>query len=426
MNNRVYKIASLSLASALLMGALAACGNGGDNAAPSASGTASPGGNASGEKIKIRYATGDSGPAVAVQEDIVRSFNESQDKIEVKLETYGTAFDQKLTAALGAKNAPDVVKMWNFPAYYQSLVPLDDKINALEDKKDFYETLFNYANMDGKIYGMPIGFSTRALHYNKALTDAAVVTVGEDWTMEDLREAVKATTKDDVMGLYFYYNPDPYAFESILWSNGGEWIDDNGAPVVNSEANKEAFQFMHDLIYKDKAAYAANLSDDFGQAMGSGKYAFGEMGKWFIPSIRDAGVDLGIAPMPGFKDGTSMSVVHASFLSVTNSSKNAEAAWEFIKYYTSYDSVKQLGQIEMPVREAVAKDLGYLEDAQIKPFYTMLERSVSKRPSLVKTAKWPEVSAELAAALEAVFAQDKADIGAILDETQSKVEGIMK
>ena len=80
----------------------------------------------------------------------------------------------------------------------------------------------------------------------------------------------------------------------------------------------------------------------------------------------------------------------------------------------------------MPVREAVAKDLGYLEDAQIKPFYTMLERSVSKRPSLVKTAKWPEVSAELAAALEAVFAQDKADIGAILDETQSKVEGIMK
>jgi multiple sugar transport system substrate-binding protein len=183
---------------------------------------------------------------------------------------------------------------------------------------------------------------------------------------------------------------------------------------------------MHDMIYKDKVAYAANLADDFGQAMGSGKYAFGEMGKWFIPSIKEAGVDLGIAPMPGFKDGSSMSVVHASFLSVTNSSKNADAAWEFIKYYTSFDSVKTLSEIEMPVRETVAKDLGYLEDAQIKPFYTMLERSVSKRPSLVKTVKWPEVSAEIAAALEAVFAQDKVDINAILDETQSKVENIMK
>ncbi len=49
-------------------------------------------------KIQLRYATGDAGPAVEVQEEIVKAFNESQDKIEVKLETYGTAFDQKLAA----------------------------------------------------------------------------------------------------------------------------------------------------------------------------------------------------------------------------------------------------------------------------------------------------------------------------------------
>lgn len=424
MKKRFIKLGSTVLASVLLVGALAACSS--NNAEPSSSGASATSGSGTGEKIKIRYATGDAGPAVAVQEKIVKSFNSSQDKIEVKLETYGTAFDQKLTAAIGANNAPDVVKMWNFPAYYQGLVPLDDKINAMEDKADFYETLFNYANMNGKIYGMPIGFSTRALHYNKGLTDAAGVTVGDDWTMEDLKAAAAATTKDGATGLYYYYNPDPYAFESIVWSNGGEWINDEGAPVINSDANKQAIQFMHDLIYKDKVAYAANYSDDFGQAMGSGNYAFGEMGKWFIPSIKEAGVDLGIAPMPGFKDGTSMSVVHASFLSVTNSSQNADAAWEFIKYYTSFDSVKTLSEIEMPVREAVAKELGYLEDAQIKPFYTMLERSVSKRPSLVKTAKWPEVNADLTAALEAIFAQEKVDIGAILDETQSKVEAIMK
>lgn len=416
------RITALGLASIMIIGSLTGCGS---DAATQEKASA-PQAESSAEKIQLRYATGDSGPAVAVQEEIVKAFNESQDAIEVKLETYGTAFDQKLAAAIGSKNAPDIVKMWNFPAYYESLVPLKDKINALADKDDFYATLFNYADMNGDIYGMPIGFSTRAIHYNKALTDAAGVTISEDWTMDDLKAAATATTKDGVTGLYFYYNPDPYALESMLWSNGGEWLDDSGKPVINSDANKEVLQYLHDMIYVDKIAYAGNLADDFGQSMSSGKYAFGEMGKWFISSINEAGVNLGITTMPSFESGKSMSVVHASFLSITADSKNQDAAWEFIKYYTSYDSVKALCEIEMPVRESVAKDVGLLDDKQIAPFYTMLERSEEKRPSLVKSKAWPEISSEIAAGLEAVFAQETADVSKILDEVQSKAEAISK
>lgn len=414
------KVTALITVMALAVGTLAGCGSTGDD-------TKKEGESAkSGDKIQLRYATGDSGPAVTVQEEIVKAFNESQDKIEVKLETYGTAFDQKLAAAIGSKNAPDIVKMWNFPAYYESLVPLQDKIDSLEDKDDFYETLFNYADMNGNIYGMPIGFSTRAIYYNKALTDAAGVEIKADWTMDELKEASKAVTAEGVTGLYFYYNPDPYAIESMLWSNGGEWLDDSGKPVINSEANKQVLQYLHDMIYVDKTAYAGNLSDDFGQAMASQKYAFGEMGKWFISAINDAGVNLGITTMPSFTGGKSMSVVHASFLSVTSDSKNQEAAWEFIKFYTSYDSVKALCEIEMPVRESVANDVGLLDDQQIAPFYEMLERSSEKRPSLVKSAAWPEISSEIAAGLEAIFAQEQVDIQSVLDEVQSKADTILE
>ena len=92
----------------------------------------------------------------------------------------------------------------------------------------------------------------------------------------------------------------------------------------------------------------------------------------------------------------------------------------------SYDSVKTLCEIEMPVRQSVADDMGYLDDEQIAPFYTMLERSTSERPSLVKSAQWPEISAEIDAGLEAIFAEEDADIEAILDEVQSKAEGIIQ
>lgn len=413
------KVLATAMAVLMAAGTLAGCGGSGKDA------ETKEGGKAEG-KIQLRYATGDAGPAVEVQEEIVKAFNESQDKIEVKLETYGTAFDQKLAAAIGSKNAPDIVKMWNFPAYHESLVPLQNQIDGLEDKDDFYETLFNYADMNGNIYGMPIGFSTRAIYYNKDITDAAGITVSEDWTMDDLKKACKDVTKDNTTGLYFYYNPDPYALESMLWSNGGEWIDEEGKPVINSEKNVEALQYLHDMIYVDKIAFAGNMTDDFGQTMSSGKYAFGEMGKWFISAINDAGVNLGITTMPSFKGGESMSVVHASFLSVTKDSKNQEAAWEFIKYYTSYDSVKKLCEIEMPVRQSVANDVGLLADEQIAPYYTMLERSEAKRPSLVKSEKWPEINSEIAAGLEAIFAQEQVDIKAVLDEVQSKAETIAK
>ena len=425
---RWKRLTALGMGVMLLAGTLTGCGSPKEEKQPDAAGDTAvqETAKAGGEKIQLRYATGDSGPAVTVQEIIVKAFNESQDQIEVKLETYGTAFDQKLAAAIGSDNAPDIVKMWNFPAYYESLVPLQDKIDSLEDKDDFYATLFNYADMNGNIYGMPIGFSTRAIHYNKDLTDAAGITINEDWTMEDLKAAAAATTKDGVTGLYFYYNPDPYALESILWSNGGEWLNDSGEPVINSDANKEALQFLHDMIYKDKIAYTGNRNDDFGQAMGSGNYAFGEMGKWFVSAINEAGINLGITTMPKFEGGESMSVVHASFLSVTNGSKNQDAAWEFIKYYTNYESVKTLCEIEMPVRESVAKDTGLLDDPQMAPFYTMLERSEAKRPSLVKSAQWPEVNSEIDAGLEAIFAQEDADVAAVLDEVQTKVEAIIQ
>lgn len=398
---------------ALFVAGLAGCSS--DNKKPTEQNT----------KIVLKYATGDSGPAVDVQQEIVKEFNASQDKIEVQLETYGTAFDQKLAAAIGAQTAPDIVKMWNFPAYYQSLIPMDSYINGLTDKDDFYPTLFNYANMKGNIYGMPIGFSTRAIYYNKKLLQDAGVTIGDSWSLSDLNEDAKKLTKGDVYGFYFYYNPDPYAIESFLWSNGGEWLDESGKPVINSQNNKEVLQYLHDMIYKEKVAFASNMADDFGKAFSTGNYGFAEMGKWFIDSINTAGIDLGIAPMPGFKDGNGMSVVHAAFLSIMKDCKNPDAAWEFVKFYTSKESIKTLSKIEMPVRKSVAKDLGLLDNEQMKPFYTMLDRSQSKKPSLVKSEKWPDISAEITSGLEAIFAQDNADISKILDDVQQKAMDIV-
>ena len=108
---RWKRLTALGMGVMLLAGALTGCGSPKEEKQPDAAGDTAvqETAKAGGEKIQLRYATGDSGPAVTVQEQIVKAFNESQDQIEVKLETYGTAFDQKLAAAIGSDNAPEDV-----------------------------------------------------------------------------------------------------------------------------------------------------------------------------------------------------------------------------------------------------------------------------------------------------------------------------
>ena len=144
--------------------------------------------------VTLRFATWDSGEALKIQQDIAKKFEEKNPGVKVQVEAYGDGFDQKLAASFGAKNPPDMMYMWNFPAYYESLEPLDQYIegDSEMDMDDFYQGLFNYSGMNGKIYGMPAGFTTRVVYYNKDLFDAANVPYPKDgWSWDDFKEIAK-------------------------------------------------------------------------------------------------------------------------------------------------------------------------------------------------------------------------------------------
>lgn len=417
MGVKLTKVSAMAMAFAVGIAALTGCGGKTTEEKDKAASSGTEETADSGEKVVLRFVTAS---AYESQEKVVNAFNESQDRIEVKLENYGSAFDQKLAAAIGAKNASDIIKLWNFPAYYQSIIPLNDRIDTLDDREDIYDMLFGYSTVEDNIYGVPVGFSTRAIHYNKKLLSENNITIFQDWTWGDLKEYCKTLSDDQKTGMFLYYNPDPYSFEHFLWCNDGEWIDDEGKPVINSKENVEIIRFLHDMIYVDKAAAADDFNQDFAQAYLSGKYVFAENGKWQVEDINKGGMELGIAPMPGFNGKPGQSVVHSDFLTISKDSAHPEEAWEFIKFYSSYDSVKTLSDSEMPIRKSVAKELGLLDDEQMKPFYDMLETVDAKRPSLVKTIHWPEISAEIQDGLEAVFIQEDADVEQILDEVQAK------
>lgn len=365
------------------------------------------GGSDSG-KTQIRFATWDVAEDVDKQQELVDKFNEEHDDIEVTLEAYGSDFDTKISAGMGSGDTPDVMYMWNYPAYYDGLEPLDDYIAEEGDeyKSNFYNTLWDYNMMDGSTYGIPVGFTTHCLFYNKDIFDEAGVEYPTaDWTWDDLQAAAKTISeKTDAKGFSFQMKPDPYDFEMYLWSNGTSYCDENGEMdgYINSEESQEVFQMFQDM---EKDEYATSTEGDGTDEFRAGSTAMYVYGSWAINTLNEDGVNYGVTTIPAFADAgqDSVSILSSSGLSMSKDSEHKDAAWEFIKYWTNEECNKARIGTELPVLNTVVESEGIMEQEEYAPFYTMLEQSQGHTPASFLIDSWSEVAENLQLSFEQIF-----------------------
>lgn len=364
-------------------------------------------GKTSDGKVKVRFASWDEAEDVDAQQATVDKFNAEHDDIEVTLEAYGGEFDTKISAGMGSNDMPDVMYMWNYPAYAQGLEPLDSYIEKEgEDyKKNFYDTLWNYNSYDGSTYGIPIGFTTHALFYNKDIfKEAGVGEPTNDWTWDDVKAAAKTITEkcDGKKGFSFQMKPDPYDYEMYLWSNGTAYVNDAGELEgnLNSDKAKEVFKMFREME-KDEYAVATEKSgtDEFR----SGNTAMYVYGSWSINTLKEDGVNFGVVNIPSFGTQPSVSILSSSGISMSKDSKNKEAAWEFIKFWTSEEMNKERIGMELPVLYSVVESEGIMDQPEYAPFYTMLEQSSDYTPASFIYESWSELSESLSLSFERVF-----------------------
>lgn len=387
---------------------LAGCGGSGDSGSDSG-------------KTKIRFATWDVAEDVDKQQELVDKFNEEHDDIEVTLEAYGSDFDTKISAGMGSGDTPDVMYMWNYPAYYDGLEPLDDYIAEEGDeyKSNFYDTLWDYNMMDGSTYGIPVGFTTHCLFYNKDLFDQAGLEYPTaDWTWDDLQAAAKTISeKTDAKGFSFQMKPDPYDFEMYLWSNGSAYCNEDGEMdgSLNSDESKEAFQMFQDM---EEEGYATATEGDGTDEFRAGSTAMYVYGSWSINTLNEDGVNYGVTTIPAFADAgqDSVSILSSSGLSMSKDSEHKDAAWEFIKYWTNEECNKARIGTELPVLNTVVESEGIMEKEEYAPFYTMLEQSSGHTPASFLMESWSEVSENLSLSFEQIFnPSSMQDVSEVLD-----------
>ena len=288
-------------------------------------------------------------------------------KVDVQITGYEDYFT-KLATTVGGGNPPDVfeMNMENFLSYMLrgACADLTGKI----DTANYSEGTLAAVSSEGKIYAVPMSFSTCVLFYNKDLFDQAGVAYPTDeWTWADAQaaaEKIKALG-DDIWG---YYQPITYNefYKSIKGNGGSVLSEDYSQFTMNTPENVAVLEAMiarvrgenHVMPTKEELAGRGDW-DLFTE----GKLGMIITGIWGFPTFAEkCTFDWDIVVEPGYK--TPSTFFFANVNCVSPSSEKQEAAAKFVDAMGSDPDIVQLrldANWELPTIADQSKLSQYIE-----------------------------------------------------------------
>jgi len=320
---------------------------------------------------------------------VVDAFNEQSDTVFINQVTPGGYNEtlQKTQADLAAGNPPDLVSNpWAFLDFAVNGLGANDLATVAGDRLPELQALISdYAwplvTKDEKLYGLPWGLSTPIIYYNADIFEAAGVdpAVAFDTWENFATEAVKL--QDYLDGnpvLALSYNKD-WPAQTIIQSNGGRVIDDEGNIGITSPEAIAAMQTIADL---DQAGlYDRGTSAELSPSFLAGSTAVITSSVASIRSMRtNATFTLGTSTWPKFGDKPISASTGGSFLAVyTRDEAKYDAIVEFFLFAAGevgYPLWNQTGYINIS-----KLDLDILEGQE--PAYAQFEAG------LIRETNWP-------------------------------------
>ncbi|MET3506441.1 ABC transporter substrate-binding protein [Halalkalibacter oceani] len=339
---------SMLLVSVMVMLVLAACQSADDTASDaSASGDEGAQGG-EGDKIEITYwyAWGDK--IGENNENLVKMFNESQDRIHVTAEYQGSYDDlhAKTQAAFAAGNAPEVtqneiasVAIFANSGMTEDLTPFIERDDI--DMDDFIPGLMGNSYVNERLYALPYLRSTPILYLNATLLEEAGLDPSGPKTWEEFEEYARAlTVEGERVGMTLPVNI--WFYEAYVAQSGGQMIaDDEQSVAFNSEAGVAPVEFWKRM--NDEGIIKIPTGDEAGDTAKQ-DFANGRAAMTFS-STADLSYWLTMADEQGFELNTTFMPANETYgvptggcnlvMTAGLDEEKQEAAWEFIKWMTA-------------------------------------------------------------------------------------------
>jgi multiple sugar transport system substrate-binding protein len=369
---------------------------------------------------------------------MVKAFNASQNEIVMKTDTvkYDNYYT-KLTAALAAKTAPDVVVIHQHQLinYVPNgvLLPLDGYLKkAGIDMSTFEAAPLSACKFDGKIYSVPMDVHPFILYYNKDLfAKAGIKKVPA--TLPELFAAAKAIqdktgaigiAADNTTATYKAYTLTRM-FMTFLMQQGVATLDaGNTKANFNNAAGVKAYQAISDMMNKNSLTPKGLDYDSSVVDFKLGKAGFHFNGVWVTGAFEEQkDLNFGAVQIPAFF-GKNASFAGSHTFAVPVQSKVDEqtilAVMKFIDWMTNHGEMwAKAGHI--PTRKTVISKAEF-KSLPHRGEYADAVKNAFGPPSSVK---WAEVNDAISDSLEESIALNK-DAATALAQMEKIVNDILK
>ena len=344
------------IAAAALIVPLAACGGSGNGGTATAEGIPAKGTD-DGTEITLWTRS----PLERQAKNVVEAYNKSH-KNQVKLEIIpNDDMEGKVGGASQTDSLPDIlagdvvrIPYWASEGIFTDIT---EQIDGLDNKADLQQGHIEAGTVDGAEYTLPFITDVSVMVWNKNLYKEAGLDPEQgpksiDQFVEQAKK-VAALNKDGVAGSYlagqsggalvFDLFPSVWADgESVMNKDGSEATLDNDSMKGVLDAYKELSNTTNGLGAGSKEETGATWTAPF---------ANGKIGVMPYPNTsttalfdaeKDGGFEVGVAPIPGTKEGKTSTFLGGDAMGISKDSKHVAQAWNFLYWLMQSDAQKEV------------------------------------------------------------------------------------
>lgn len=443
------KLLSVLMTVSLLAGTLAGCGS--KNTAEQSTSTAAT--NTTTQSTSMDTTAAQSGgeekTLVAVmwgeqarwdaQKKVNDAFTQKYPNLKIDLQVMpNDSYWTKLQTMIAGGTPPDIGFMQEMltPTYQAKGIMADLTDYMSKDttfKKDSMpEGMYGPFTVNGKLYCMPTMTFVNVLFYNKTIFDnAGIPYPDENYTWDTLRETAKKLTKDtngdgkvDQYG--FSFGAWPNFIFPYIWANGGEFVkEDRKTAVLNSPENVQTFQFLHDIIWKDKATPSAAANKSNAYDFANGNIAMFDLGSWNVGVYDDKKINYGITLTPKAPNGNRAVNTFPNGWFIINQSENKDDAWKYLAFNASEEGQKVAaeGKVGMPTNTQITNSDAYLKSSTTPGVdLSVTLKSAQMSRGAYTTSNWGEIESKIWPEFDLIWTKENADVKAVLDSIQTKLQ----
>lgn len=349
----------------------------------------------------------------------IKAFEEKNPNIKVQIVSVGWEdLNSKIIQLFQAKESPDI--MLTGSRTLKQLVDMGAAENLSPFMKDDFkskrvENVLKTAQIDGKQYGIPMAFSSRALYYRTDL----IQNPPKNWD-ELLQTAKEVHAKDPkVYGFAIPTDLESGTDEilNFIYQNGGRIVDKDGKYTLNSKENVEALtylkKFSDEGLIPDPVSMKRN---DQATLFKNGNLAMFVSGPWEKEEMDKSEYKYGVAELPVGKFSAETLVTDSYVMS--SQSKHKEAAWKFIEFMGQPEYQRPVSEAFgwFPVLKDEEKDERF-NDEFMKPFAAKIKDGVPEP----QVSNWDTFNKTFVTAVQKVLT-GKATPQEALDQAQSELE----